>query len=50
VHESLTSGASGEEGEEAVEGEAEQGEELKRPNPFAALEGLKSGETGDKKH
>jgi uncharacterized protein len=50
VHESLTSGASGQEGEDAVEGEAEEGEEPKRPNPFAALEGLKSGESGDKKH
>ncbi|MGT2470343.1 DUF177 domain-containing protein [Paraburkholderia terrae] len=50
VHESLTSGASGQEGEETVEGEAEEGEEPKRPNPFAALEGLKSGESGDKKH
>jgi uncharacterized protein len=49
VHESLTSGAAGLEGEDAVEGEAEEGEEPQRPNPFAALEGLKSGETG-KKH
>ena len=50
VHESLSSGASGLEGEEAAEGEAERGEEPKRPNPFAALENLKSGGSGGNKH
>ena len=50
VHESLTSGTAGLEGEEAAEDEAEEGEEPKRPNPFAALEGLKSGGSGGKKH
>ncbi|CAH2796639.1 MAG: FIG01269488: protein, clustered with ribosomal protein L32p [uncultured Paraburkholderia sp.] len=41
VHESLLSGADGTKG---------VGDEPERPNPFAALESLKRGEPGDKKH
>ena len=52
VHESLLSGADGTEGvgDEAALDEANEGEEPERPNPFAALESLKRGEPGDKKH
>jgi uncharacterized protein len=51
VHESLVSGVAGVEGDgEAALDEAEEGGEPERPNPFAALESLKRGEPGDKKH
>jgi uncharacterized protein len=62
VHESLVSGVSGEEGEGddgdgTAPDEAEDGGEPQRPNPFAALQGLKpggsggeSGGSGGKKH
>ena len=52
VHESLVSGAAGEEGEgdEAAQGEAEDGGEPDRPNPFAALEALKKGGSSGEKH
>ena len=52
VHESLVSGVAGAEGEgdEAAPDEAGEGGEPERPNPFAALESLKRGEPGDKKH
>lgn len=55
VHESLVSGVEGAEGEpdEGLQngGEgASAGDEPARPNPFAALEKLKQGGPGDKKH
>lgn len=52
VHESLVSGVAGDEGEgdEAAADEAGEGGEPERPNPFAALEALKKGDAGDKKH
>jgi len=52
VHESLVSGVSGAdaEGDEAARDEAEEGGEPERPNPFAALEGLKRGGPGGEKH
>jgi uncharacterized protein len=52
VHESLVSGAAGEEGEggEVAQDEAEEGGEPDRPNPFAALEALKKGGPGGEKH
>jgi uncharacterized protein len=52
VHESLVSGVAGDEGEgdEAAQDEAEEGGELDRPNPFAALEALKKGGSGGEKH
>ncbi|MDE1183678.1 DUF177 domain-containing protein [Paraburkholderia sp.] len=52
VHESLVSGVSGADGEdeEAAADEAGAGDEPERPNPFAALEGLKQGGSGGKKH
>jgi uncharacterized protein len=37
-------------GDEAAADEAAEGGEPERPNPFAALESLKRGEPGDKKH
>ncbi len=42
-------GAEGE-GDEAAQDEAEEGGEPDRPNPFAALEALKKGGPGGKKH
>ena len=52
VHESLVSGVSGAdgEGEEAAHDKAGEGGEPGRPNPFAALEGLKRGGPGGEKH
>jgi uncharacterized protein len=52
VHESLVSGVAGDEGEgdEAAADEAGEGAEPDRPNPFAALEALKKGDAGGKKH
>jgi len=52
VHESLVSGVSGAEGEgdETAPDEAEEGGEPERPNPFAALEGLKRGGPAGGKH
>jgi uncharacterized protein len=51
VHESLVSGAEGIEGEpDEGNGEGAAGDEPARPNPFAALEKLKQGGPGDKKH
>jgi DUF177 domain-containing protein len=52
VHESLVSGVAGTEGEggDGAPDEADEGGESERPNPFAALESLKRGEPGDKKH
>ncbi|KVC88889.1 hypothetical protein WI77_21885 [Burkholderia ubonensis] len=49
VHESLVSGASGPSGE-SDEASEEDGDEGKQPNPFAALEALKKGGDGNKKH
>ncbi|RQS73033.1 DUF177 domain-containing protein [Burkholderia sp. Bp8963] len=49
VHESLVSGASGPSEESGGEPE-EDGDEGKQPNPFAALEALKKGGDGNKKH
>jgi uncharacterized protein len=49
VHESLVSGAEGTEGADGDQ-EGEAGDEPDRPNPFAALEKLKQGSPGDKKH
>jgi uncharacterized protein len=43
VHESLVSGASGEEGEVAEQEPGAAGDEPERPNPFAALRSLKPG-------
>ena len=52
VHESLVSGSDGTEGEpdEGLENERVSEDESGRPNPFAALEKLKQGGPGDKKH
>lgn len=61
VHESLVSGAAGEDAGEADEDEAPRGGEDRapgageradagKPNPFAALEALKRGGEGGKKH
>ena len=52
VHESLVSGVAGAEGEgdEARRTKQARAMSPKRPNPFAALESLKRGEPGDKKH
>ncbi|HEX7682086.1 MAG TPA: DUF177 domain-containing protein [Trinickia sp.] len=61
VHESLVSGAAGEFASELVDDENEGGEEDRasgdgeradagKPNPFAALEALKRGGEGGKKH
>jgi len=51
VHESLVTGAEGTEGEPDEGGEgASAGDEPAKPNPFAALEKLKQGGPGDKKH
>lgn len=55
VHESLISGASGEDASEPPEEDVEGGQSVgepeqgtTKPNPFAALEALKKGGVGDK--
>ena len=53
VHESLVSGADGAEGERRrgwSDEASSRAASPSRPNPFAALEKLKQGGSGDKKH